>query len=82
MREDFKYPYRIITRKEEIESNEALGSLFGTMFILIPYSLMTNILSLFLPKIVINILWTIFGVYFIGGWLLDLIIEINKLWSK
>jgi hypothetical protein len=81
MREDFKYPYRIITRKEEIESNEAFGSLL-TMFILIPYSLITNILSLFLPKIVINILWTIFGVYFIGGWLLDLIIEINKIWSK
>jgi hypothetical protein len=39
MREDFKYPYRIITRKEEIEANEALGFLtFG--IILLPFMLL------------------------------------------
>ena len=34
MREDFKYQYRIITRKEEIEGNEALGFLFGIVIFL------------------------------------------------
>ena len=39
MREDFKYPYRVITRKEEIEANEALGFLtFG--IILLPFMLL------------------------------------------
>jgi hypothetical protein len=38
MREDFKYPYRIITRKEEIEGNEALGFLFGIV-IFLPFML-------------------------------------------
>jgi hypothetical protein len=37
MREDFKYPYRIITRKEEIEANEALGFLFGIVIFLAIY---------------------------------------------
>lgn len=81
MRKDFKYPYRIITRKEEIEANEAFGSLlFLALFT--PYSIITDILSLFLPKILINILWIIAGVYFIGGWLLDLVIGIDEIWSK
>jgi hypothetical protein len=46
MREDFKYPYRIITRKEEIEGNEALGFLFGIV-IFLPFMLIAIILKMF-----------------------------------
>ncbi len=29
MTEDFKYPYRVITRKEEIEGSQAIGFIVG-----------------------------------------------------
>jgi hypothetical protein len=31
MREDFKYPYRVITRAEEIEGNQAIGFFIDTI---------------------------------------------------
>ena len=49
MREDFKFPYRVITRQEEIEGSQALGFIIGlilfTFFLLIimppPYQIPT-----------------------------------------
>jgi len=44
MREDFKYPYRVITRAEEIEGNKALGFIIG-LILFTPIVLFHKILS-------------------------------------
>jgi hypothetical protein len=45
MREDFKYPYRVITRQEEIEGNKAIGFIIG-IILFTPIVLVHKILSL------------------------------------
>jgi uncharacterized membrane protein len=70
MREDFKYPYRVITQKEEIEGNKALGFLLGAT-ILLPFILINIILGIFqgmfskfgLLAIVWIAVWFLFGYY-------------------
>lgn len=69
MREDFKYPYRTITRKEEVEGNKALGEFFGSMLIL-PF-LLIELLACYFPFIE-KIKFYIYG--FIIGVILYLII--------
>lgn len=48
MREDFKYPYRVITRKEEIEGSQAIGFIVG-LILFTPIVLVHKILSAVLP---------------------------------
>jgi len=52
MREDFKYPYRVISRKEEIEGNQALGFIIGLLLFL-PLVLIHKILSFIFPQTVL-----------------------------
>jgi hypothetical protein len=49
MREDFKYPYRVITRQEEIEGSQALGFIIG-LILFTPIMLVHKILSLIFPS--------------------------------
>lgn len=55
-REDFKYPYRVITRQEEIESGEALGSLIG-MILSVPIVIIDTILFKIFGNKGSNIAW-------------------------
>jgi hypothetical protein len=48
MREDFKYPYRVITRKEEIEGSQAIGFIIG-LILFTPIMLVHKILSAVIP---------------------------------
>jgi hypothetical protein len=48
MREDFKFPYRVITRKEEIEGSQAIGFIVG-LILFTPIVLVHKILSAILP---------------------------------
>jgi hypothetical protein len=48
MREDFKFPYRVITRQEEIEGSQALGFIVG-LILFTPIVLVHKILSTILP---------------------------------
>jgi hypothetical protein len=52
MREDFKYPYRVISRKEEIEGNQALGFIIG-LILFLPFVLIHKILSFIFPQTVL-----------------------------
>ncbi len=52
MREDFKYPYRIITRAEEIEGNQAIGFIVG-LILFTPIVLVHKLLSLIFPPILL-----------------------------
>jgi hypothetical protein len=52
MREDFKFPYRVITRKEEIEGNQALGFIVG-LILFTPIALLHRLLSALLPDVVL-----------------------------
>jgi len=65
MREDFKYPYRVITRQEEIEGNKALGTLIG-MVLAIPICLVDFILLKILPERYINLAWVVIVLGFIS----------------
>ena len=49
MREDFKFPYRVITRQEEIEGSQALGFIVG-LILFTPIVLVHKILSAMLPS--------------------------------
>lgn len=48
MREDFKYPYRVITRAEEIEGSQAIGFIVG-LILFTPIMLVHKILSFIFP---------------------------------
>ena len=52
MREDFKYPYRVITRQEEIEGSQALGFIIG-LILFTPIMLVHKILSLIFPPVLL-----------------------------
>jgi hypothetical protein len=52
MREDFKFPYRVITRQEEIEGNKALGFIIG-LILFAPIVLVHKILSAIIPGTVL-----------------------------
>jgi hypothetical protein len=52
MREDFKYPYRVISRKEEIEGNQALGFIIG-LILFLPFVLIHKILSFIFPQTIL-----------------------------
>ena len=52
MREDFKFPYRVITRKEEIEGSQAIGFIIG-LILFTPIVLVHKILSALLPDVVL-----------------------------
>jgi hypothetical protein len=52
MREDFKYPYRVITRQEEIEGNKALGFIIG-LILFAPIALLHRLLSFVFPGILL-----------------------------
>jgi len=52
MREDFKFPYRVITRKEEIEGSQAIGFIVG-LILFTPIVLVHKILSALLPDVVL-----------------------------
>jgi hypothetical protein len=49
MREDFKFPYRVITRKEEIEGSQAIGFIVG-LILFTPIVLVHKILSAIFPE--------------------------------
>jgi hypothetical protein len=49
MREDFRYPYRVITRQEEIEGSQAVGFIVG-LILFTPIMLVHKILSLIFPS--------------------------------
>ena len=49
MREDFKYPYRVITRQEEIEGSQAIGFIVG-LILFTPIALFHKILSFIFPS--------------------------------
>jgi hypothetical protein len=49
MREDFKYPYRVITRQEEIEGNQAVGFIIG-LILFTPIVLVHKLLSSIIPS--------------------------------
>tara|TARA_R110002020_G_scaffold6082_2_gene25453 strand:- start:235 stop:456 length:222 start_codon:yes stop_codon:yes gene_type:complete len=65
MRKDFKYPYRVISRKEEIQSRYDGGFILGTI-IGFPIMIINNILRLFMPSNLIKFFIT--GL--IGGFLI------------
>jgi hypothetical protein len=52
MREDFKFPYRVITRQEEIEGSQAIGFIIG-LILFTPIVLVHKILSALLPDVVL-----------------------------
>jgi hypothetical protein len=52
MREDFKYPCRVITRQEEIEGSQAVGFIVG-LILFTPIMLVHKILSLIFPPILL-----------------------------
>ena len=52
MREDWKYPYRVITRQEEIEGSQALGFIIG-LILFTPIMLVHKILSLIFPPVLL-----------------------------
>jgi hypothetical protein len=52
MREDFKFPYRVITRKEEIEGSQAIGFIVG-LILFTPIVLVHKILSAIFPETVL-----------------------------
>ena len=52
MREDFKYPYRVITRQEEIEGSQAVGFIVG-LILFTPIMFFHKILSLIFPPILL-----------------------------
>jgi hypothetical protein len=58
MREDFKYPHRVITRKEEIEGGDALISLIG-MLLAIPLTIIDTILYKIFGDKGSNIAWVV-----------------------
>jgi|LauGreDrversion4_2_1035121.scaffolds.fasta_scaffold230631_3 hypothetical protein len=64
-REDFKYPYRVITRQEEIEGGEALGWLLGKI-ISIPVNIIDFILFRILPEKFVNLAWVVMIASFIS----------------
>ena len=57
-REDFKYPYRVITRREEIEGGDALMSLIG-MLLAIPITIIDTILYKIFGHKGSNIAWIV-----------------------
>ena len=52
MREDFKYPYRVITRAEEIEGSQAVGFIVG-LILFTPIMLVHKILSFIFPSVLL-----------------------------
>jgi hypothetical protein len=58
MREDFKYPIRVITRQEEIEGGNALMSLIG-MILAIPVVIIDTILYKIFGHKGSNIAWVV-----------------------
>ena len=69
MRKDFKYPIRVITRKEEIESRSALGFLV-TFIICLPFLIFIKIINFLVEKggkVVLWLLWI--GIWAIGSYL-------------
>ena len=52
MREDFKFPYRVITRQEEIEGSQAIGFIVG-LILFTPIVLVHKILSAIFPETVL-----------------------------
>ena len=64
MRKDFKYPYRVVTRKEEIESIYGGGLILGTI-IGFPIMIINKILRLFMPSHLIKF----FIIGLIGGFM-------------
>ena len=69
MRKDFKYPYRVVTRKEESESRYDGGFILGTI-IGFPIMVFNNILLLFMPPELIPYFW--YGG--VGGFLITYLI--------
>ena len=69
MRKDFKYPYRVVTRKEEIESRYEGGFIIGTI-IGFPIMLINTILIFFMPPKLVPYFW----IGFIGGFLITYLI--------
>ena len=59
MREDFKYPYRVITRQEEIEGSQAIGFIVG-LILFTPIVLVHKILSAILPDTVLVFVYFFF----------------------
>jgi hypothetical protein len=59
MREDFKYPYRVITRQEEIEGSQAIGFIVG-LILFTPIILVHKILSTILPDAVLVFVYFFF----------------------
>jgi hypothetical protein len=57
-REDFKYPYRVITRQEEIEGGNALMSLIG-MLLAIPMTIIDTILYKIFGDKGSNVAWIV-----------------------
>ena len=57
-REDFKYPIRVITRQEEIDGGNALGSLIG-MLLAIPITIIDTILYKIFGYKGSNIAWVV-----------------------
>ncbi len=49
MRKDFKYPYRVVTRKEEIEARSAFGFLL-TFVICLPFLIFIKTISFLVEK--------------------------------
>ena len=70
MREDFKYPYRVITRQEEIEGNQAIGFIIG-LILFTPIALVHKLLSSFIPKTILFALYGGLVGYFIVSSLLS-----------
>ena len=52
MREDFRYPYRVITRAEEIEGSQAVGFIVG-LILFTPIMLVHKILSFIFPSVLL-----------------------------
>ena len=77
MREDFKYPYRVISRKEEIEGNQALGFIIGVMLFL-PFFLINFILSFIFPQKILDIIY----VFLVCAFIAYLIFQLRNKRSK
>ena len=69
MRKDFKYPIRIITRKEEIETRSAFG--FLVVFTLcLPFLIFVKTINFLVEKGGKTILWMLWvGIWVIGSYL-------------
>jgi hypothetical protein len=67
MREDWKYPYRVMTRTEEIEANNILLNLFGKL-LAIPIILVDTILYKIFGYKGSNIAWIVLVLGVLGYW--------------